>query len=424
MRKPFVLWIAVAGAGNETTELQRQVLRVVQESRAEVVESALRQIEEAIPTYESGGDDLHQSLVRHLELNLDAFLASAWEGRTASGLDLGFISQMVALRVEQGVPMADVLHAFRVGLQVLWNALLEQAEAQGVGSDAALSLVLPAMRFIDAASSEVTESYIRIEHRLQAGSDRLHERAIEAMIGGRLPEDEVQLKLGQEFVFEPDSSYLVVALGSVLDTKQPELRAALVTSTRSVVGQAPIKGCLVTNRLDETIALFAADESAVPAAIESVRILIGRAADRARCEPSAGIGLPAGLVELRDGYEEARLASQTIGPGEILAVGDMRVRDRVALLAGSGVTVDRLIPPALREWLWADIESGSVMLNTIEAYAAADMSARAAASKLYVHPNTVLYRLGQAAELSGFDPRKADDLADLLFAISLLKRGR
>jgi len=415
------LSIGVAEGEDETTELQRRVLRVVQESRSEVVESALRQIEQAIPTYESGGPELHESLVRHLELNLDAFLASAWEGRTASGPDLGFISEMVALRVEQGVPMADVLHAFRVGLQVLWNALLEQAEAQGVGSDAALSLVMPAMRFIDAASAEVTESYIRIEHRLQAGSDRLHERAIEAMISGSLPEDDVQLKLRQEFAFEPDSWYLVAALGSVLDTKQPELRAALVTSARAV-GQAPIRGCVVTNRLDETVAIFAIEERDAQAAIDLVRTLIGRAAERARCEPSAGLGLPARLPELRDGYEEARLAAQGASPGEVLVVGEMRLRDRVALLAGSGGKAVRMVPSDLSEWLEADMESGSVMLQTIEAYAAADMSARAAATSLYVHPNTVLYRLGQVPELCGFDPRRADDLADLLFAISFLKR--
>ena len=412
----------MAEGEGETIELQRRVLRVVQESRSEVVDSALRQIEQAIPTYESGGEELHQSLVRHLELTLDAFLASAWEGRTASGPDLGFISQMVALRVEQGVPMADVLHAFRVGLQVLWNALLEQAEAQGVGSDAALSLVMPAMRFIDAASSEVTESYIRIEHRLQAGSDRLHERAIEAMLGGRLPEDDVQLKLGQEFAFEPDSWHLVATLGSVLDTKQPELRAALVTAARAVAGQGPIRGCVVTNRLDETVAIFAFEESSATAVVDLVRVLIGRAAERARCEPSAGLGLPARLTELRDGYEEARLAVQGASPGEVLVVAEMRLRDRVALLAGSGGTVDRMLPTELREWLEADIESGSTMVDTIEAYAAADMSARSAATTLYVHPNTVLYRLGQVAGLCGFDPRRADDLADLLFAISLLKR--
>jgi sugar diacid utilization regulator len=40
-----------------------------------------------------------------------------------------------------------------------------------------------------------------------------------------------------------------------------------------------------------------------------------------------------------------------------------------------------------------------------------------------VHPNTVHYRLGRIATVSGRDPRRFEDLAELLTALRLLERG-
>ena len=44
----------------------------------------------------------------------------------------------------------------------------------------------------------------------------------------------------------------------------------------------------------------------------------------------------------------------------------------------------------------------------------------AGAQRLTVHPNTVHYRLGRVATLTGRDPRRFDDLAELLTALRLL----
>jgi DNA-binding PucR family transcriptional regulator len=45
------------------------------------------------------------------------------------------------------------------------------------------------------------------------------------------------------------------------------------------------------------------------------------------------------------------------------------------------------------------------------------MSVRGAATRLHVHPNTVIYRLARIRELTGFDPRHVRHLVAFLLAL-------
>lgn len=52
-----------------------------------------------------------------------------------------------------------------------------------------------------------------------------------------------------------------------------------------------------------------------------------------------------------------------------------------------------------------------------------DMNVAQTARRLTAHPNTVHYRLGRIGAVSGLDPRRFEDLAELLAALRLLDRG-
>ena len=57
-----------------------------------------------------------------------------------------------------------------------------------------------------------------------------------------------------------------------------------------------------------------------------------------------------------------------------------------------------------------DARTGSELLRTLEGYLACGCDARACARELYVHVNTVRYRLRQVQELCGLDLRDPQDL--------------
>jgi sugar diacid utilization regulator len=57
---------------------------------------------------------------------------------------------------------------------------------------------------------------------------------------------------------------------------------------------------------------------------------------------------------------------------------------------------------------------------TLRAFAAADLNVSRAAAALFVHPNTVRYRLARTAETTGHDPRTFAGLVELLCVLELL----
>jgi DNA-binding PucR family transcriptional regulator len=63
-----------------------------------------------------------------------------------------------------------------------------------------------------------------------------------------------------------------------------------------------------------------------------------------------------------------------------------------------------------------DARTGSALLQTLEAYLDAGCDARACAAALFVHVNTVKYRLRQVEELCGVRLRDPQDLVRVTMA--------
>jgi DNA-binding PucR family transcriptional regulator len=60
-------------------------------------------------------------------------------------------------------------------------------------------------------------------------------------------------------------------------------------------------------------------------------------------------------------------------------------------------------------------ENGNgALLETLRAYLDCDLDVRRAADALYVHPNTVRYRLRRISELTGLDTQSFSGMVELL----------
>ena len=64
-----------------------------------------------------------------------------------------------------------------------------------------------------------------------------------------------------------------------------------------------------------------------------------------------------------------------------------------------------------------DFETGPTLLGTLEAYFATDCSLDRTARSLYVHKNTVRYRLRKISKLTGLDLNKFEDRVLLYLAL-------
>ena len=62
--------------------------------------------------------------------------------------------------------------------------------------------------------------------------------------------------------------------------------------------------------------------------------------------------------------------------------------------------------------------AGGALLETLSAYLSTGRSLEGAARELYVHPNTVRYRLRKVSELTGWDPLDARESFVLQVALA------
>ena len=87
-------------------------------------------------------------------------------------------------------------------------------------------------------------------------------------------------------------------------------------------------------------------------------------------------------------------------------------------------TALRLLAPAVRRFVEEDAAGGGALIGTLRAYAAANLNAKVAAERLFVHVNTAHHRLSRIEEKTGCDLRDLADVQELLIAIKLLDGRR
>ena len=100
-----------------------------------------------------------------------------------------------------------------------------------------------------------------------------------------------------------------------------------------------------------------------------------------------------------------------------MALGDLSAFDYLTL-RGDG-TVLRLLASAVRRFVEEDTAGGGALTATLLVYAAANLNAKVAAQRLYIHVNTAHHRLARIEERTGCDLRDLADVQELLIAIRL-----
>src|SRR5690606_15047956 len=64
-----------------------------------------------------------------------------------------------------------------------------------------------------------------------------------------------------------------------------------------------------------------------------------------------------------------------------------------------------------------DRRRNAALVETLDAYVQSGSNIAEAAKRIFIHPNTVIYRLRRIEEISGFDPREARGLLVLSLAL-------
>jgi hypothetical protein len=297
-------------------------------------------------------------------------------------------------QVQQDLPLEGALRAFRLSGQALWEHFVSQARAGGAPvGDALLDGATEVWRIIDVFCAETTQAYRREESQLRERDERVQSAVLAALLEGR----------GADPRFARDASH---ALG--LPQGAPMV---------CVVGLADAPEELALDNARERLGVGGVTSAWTTLATFDVGVVAigprGPAHVRELLTPAVRTraGMSPVFTELAD-LPRARHLAETAAR----CVHDRRTpvgvleEDLVAgLVVDAPLVASMVYERTVGRLLAADGQDGPVLLGTLRAFLDADGSLNTAASKSFVHRNTMLYRLNKIEKITGLSVRSLQD---------------
>ena len=369
----------IAATASPLTAVVRRI------DRDALAEQMFTRFQEEIPGYGRLPDSgVRAEIVEIIRENLDLALDWVAGGRAPARFD--DFKASAKHRAAEGMPLEDLLRAYRLGGRAAWRAMV--AEASADERDALPRAAELIMDYVDRVSAVVAEAYLDARAHLVSEQERNLRALLDALLSGEVLDarhystaDTLGLPLSGEFVA---FAITIVGAGAGAHAK---LAGALRTRRALALSEGERVVGLMTPRND----LAAVLPGGAVVVID---------------DPVPREQLAASLADVRIGVDCAVREGRT---------GVVAVRELVIdlLLARSPrVAAD------LRRRILSPLESGrSDLLQTVSTYVSLGCDRRSAADRLHIHPNTLDHRLRRAQKLTGLDLDDPEDLATMVLAL-------
>jgi hypothetical protein len=340
----------------------------------EIALAVTRSIRDEEPAYRVVPLAEHRTHVREQQTRLLAALA---DRRSPNDEDLARAALLGRRRASQGLLVETVIGAYHVGNRELWARLRSEP---GPSPDTLLDVAALMWQSVQAVTASLAAAHAEITRALHADQITLRHRLVSLLEAGVVDEEAVQI--ARTLGLDPEGWFLAVAFPATdVDSDASSL-------LRSAVEALP--GTVVSVRSGTSVVVLSQglDSAAVTAPLL-----------RLRPDATFAIGLPrpslAGAARsLRDAY---RVLATSAG-----APGIRRFEDHwlAAVLLEHTDDLRALVDTRLET-----VRANPHLADAVLAFADSDLSATAAAARLHLHPNTMLYRLSRWQEVTAWDPR-------------------
>jgi hypothetical protein len=310
-------------------------------------------------------------------------------------------------RARQGTPLADILHAYRIGFAALWEAIVDEARQRTQA---------PSEMLVDAASvvwwligeytQELTVAYREAAAELLLAGARERAALVEALFTGGIPDRDTLWEAAKLLRLPWEGVFVVVAVetSGLAQEGLPDAEALLAGRGIGSAWQLhpDIQMGVVSLR----------HRDAVPLLLE----LLGRGV-RAR----AGVSpIYHALGDTPRALHYARLVQTSLPPGAP-AVAQFEETPLRVLAAAAPDAAGELARTVLGAVLDLPVQDRSMLLGTLRAWFEAGGSAVETGRRIYCHPNTVRYRLRRLQEQTGRSLDNPRAVAELLAALEALR---
>ncbi len=374
-------------------------------------------IVEEIPRYRRGSPDLLQDVLAGATAT-GHLLASAFaEGIELRREDVEVVREVARRRVHQEVSLEDFQHAYRAALFAFWDACAREATRLKIPREASLHLARFAMQAVDLVTTQAAEAYAREEARVRMQSGRAERDLVERLIGGYAPKERRRHPAAPGL--DP-AGQLIVVVGRVEQAAKPAADALQVA--REILDRAMSVGRarpLIAIRQGEIVLITPGGAPARRAA--GVRAARQQALEEHQTDIRYGVsGSASGFPGIASAYREAtRSLSYSSAARPVVALGDLSSLE--CALISSDATVKAMIISKGGGLAALPADELATVKATVRAFAASDLNVNRAATALFVHANTVRYRLGRIAETTGYDPRMFAGLLELVCLIDTIE---
>jgi hypothetical protein len=381
----------------------------------EVVDKGTRAIWDGIPSYARLEQALRDDVRQAVRGNVAILARVLGQERAIGREELYAIEQVGARRADAGIPLEDVLHAYRTVSRACWDVLAEECRAyEGDALEPTIELAEAVLRYTDQISTCVADAYARAQRSIVREQERARREFLaDLLYGTDVPPEDI-LSRALAFGYDLSLSYLaLVGVGPARDAR----REVTVATAASIVSAYASADPIVLQRGEHTIALVPTDSSVDPGTMPEKMVA------ELQGEWRFGMGGPEpGLEGIRRAYLEAREALEM---GVALGLGGAVYRFDDLLpyhfLRSDPALLDRFVEQTLRPLIEYDERRKGELIKTLEAFFDADGSVKMAGEALFAHPHTVAYRLKQVERLTGWSLRDPEDKLRLHLALRALR---
>jgi sugar diacid utilization regulator len=314
-------------------------------------------------------------------------------------------------RAEAGIPLQDLLRAYRTVVRTCWDVLSEECRASPKGAlEASLVLAEAVLRFTDQVSTTVADAYLGAQRAIVREQEGARREFLADVLYGVEAQPEDILRRAHTFGYDLSQDYMaLVGRGPEQDSRREAMVAGAVARLYGPSSADPI----VLQKAEHTIALVPVAGESDPAAMPEklVAELTG--------DWRFGVGGPEpGLEGIRRAYIEAREALE-IGMGLELSGLVYRFDDLLLyhFLRSEPALLDRFVGTTLGPLIEYDERRKGELIQTLEAYFRADGSVKLTGAALFAHPHTISYRLKQVERLTGWSLQSSEDKLRLQLAL-------
>lgn len=381
------------------------VAEALEERLDGLVAELLESIQVEVPVYRERGADVAIDTRRAAAYVYASLIDSIRTGSPPNAAVANSLADVGADRAQQGIPLGDLLQAFRISARTATDHLTRVVSERDLDRDAALWVAEAIMHWIDVVSNLAAASYSRTQVRLLDAQEGLRRDFLLDLLFGAVTGEEA-LERAEEVAWDPATSYWVGVLGRPGGGVSPEDQDTMVEA---------LTHCFPLRTHGTLVVLVPAPTAAEATSIET-RALAA----------ATSLGLSVGLADVRSGVSGVRRshmeAAEALEIAEATGVASVRYSDAVLdrLLRRDPELLAELVERTVVPLEDYDTVRRTELLATLETYFESGESPSRTAAALHAHTQTVRYRLGRVGDITGFTLDRLEDRLYLMLGL----RGR